>query len=309
MKICWRVLFIFCLSYPVAHAGELELSYGYGPRDENLRWAISGDITGNAPNIMSELTWRNLQGSEHYFGLDYTDSSGWMGRADIRIADLNKGGEVQDSDYQYDNRQGENRRSLSATQGSNAQDIALLIGKRLYLDEPVTWSITPVIGLSRNITDLRMNNGVTVIDPLSTGPIANLDSSYRARFDSVMAGVETRWWFMQPFGLGIKWHHSWLNYYAEANWNKRDEFQHPVSFYHEGQGIEDLLVLSFLTRLDKNWTMELSHTVRQGIVQNGLDVANMKPNLLIPKDHQLSTLLRDVEWSSAATSLVVHRVY
>lgn len=301
MKICWRVLFIFCLSYPVAHAGELELSYGYGPRDENLRWAISGDITGNAPNIMSELTWRNLKGHEHYVGLNYSAPSGWMGRADIRIADFRSGGEVQDSDYKLDNRQGEYSRSLSATHGSNARDVALLIGQRRYLDEAITWSITPVIGVSRNVTDLRMNDGMQAIP--ASGPYPDLNSSYRARFDSIMAGAETRWWFTQTLGLDMKWHHSWFNYSAEANWNLRTQFQHPVSFYHEGQGVDDRWVLGLLARVNSEWTMELSHSIRKGMFQNGLDVSNLANGA------RQNTLLRDVEWSSAATSLVVHRVY
>jgi Protochlamydia outer membrane protein len=297
---CVRLL--LCLPFSLAQAGELNLSYGLGVRNDGLRWAVAADLFGTPPNILSELTWRNLQGSEQAFGLEYIASSGWLGRANLRLTGFNMGGEVQDSDYTLDNRNGEFSRSLNATHGSTAQDAALLIGRRFYMNENTTLAITPVIGLSRNISDLRSNNGVQVIP--ASGPYPNLDNRYRAQFSSMLAGAETRWWFASPFGLDMKWHHHWINYHAEADWNLRTDLQHPVSFYQDGKGSDDRWELGLLARLNKDWTMELAYSRLKGSLQNGLHVDN---NSTFPL--QQSTLLREVVWSSASTSLIAQRTF
>jgi hypothetical protein len=297
---CVRLL--LCLPFSLAQAGELNLSYGLGVRNDGLRWAVAADLFGTPPNILSELTWRNLQGSEQAFGLEYIASSGWLGRANLRLTGFNMGGEVQDSDYTLDNRNGESSRSLNTTHGSTAQDAALLIGRRFYMNENTTLAITPIIGLSRNISDLRSNNGVQVIP--ASGPYPNLDNRYRAQFSSMLAGAETRWWFASPFGLDMKWHHHWINYHAEADWNLRTDLQHPVSFYQDGKGSDDRWELGLLARLNKDWTMELAYSRLKGSLQNGLHVDN---NSTFPL--QQSTLLREVVWSSASTSLIAQRTF
>lgn len=140
-----------------------------------------------------------------------------MGRASLRQVNFNMGGEVQDSDYLYDNRQGEYSRSLATTHGSSAQDVEIL-----------------------------------------TGPYPNLNSSYQAQFISILAGVETRWQFIPIFGLDIKWLHSWFNYHSEANWNMRSNFQHPTSFYQDGEGMDNRWSLGLFARLDRDWRVELA---------------------------------------------------
>ena len=292
---------LLCLPFAFAQADELNLSYGLGVQNDALRWTVATDMFGTSPNILSELSWRNLKGSEHRFGLEYFASSGWMGRANLHMTSFNMGGEVQDSDYQFDNRNGEFSRSLNATRGSTAQDATLLIGRRRYLDGNATLAITPVIGLSRNVTDLRMNNGTQVIP--ASGPYPNLDSRYRAQFSSMLAGAEARWWFSLPFGLDMKWHHHWFSYHAEADWNLRTDFQHPASFYQNGNGIDNRWEIGLLARLNKDWTMELAYRRRSGTLQNGLDVVNNSDGT------QQYTLLRDVEWSSVSKSLVVQRTF
>ena len=295
------VRFLICLPFSLAQAGELNVTYGLGERKDAMSWAVATDLVGTPPNIMSELSWRNLRGWEHNFGLKYIGSAGWMAHADLQMARFDRGGQVQDSDYYYDNRNGEYSRSLNATRGSAAQDITLLIGRRFYMDENTTLAISPAIGLSRNISDLRNNNGVQVIP--ASGPYPNLDSRYRAQFSSLLAGAETRWWFAQPFGLDLKWHRHWFNYHAEADWNLRTDFQHPVSFYQDGHGVDNRWSLGLLTCLNKEWTMELAFGRRNGSMQNGLHVANLADGT------RQSTLLRNVEWSSSSTSLVMHRTF
>lgn len=290
---------IFCISY--AQADEMTVSYGLGVRNDSLRWSIATDLIGTPPNILSELTWRKLQGREDHLGFEYIATSGWAGRITLNLAQFDQGGEIQDSDYQFNNRGGEFSRSLSATHGSNAQDLALIIGKQVYTSADEELQITPVIGLASNVIDLHMNEGVQTIP--ATGPFAGLESSYRAQFSSTLVGMEARWWFAQPFGLDLKWHHQWFTYHADADWNMRADFMHPVSFNQDGDGVDNRWTLGLLARLNKSWTMELAHTIRNGLFRNGRDV------LYLANGVQERTLLHDVEWTSVATSLLVNRKF
>lgn len=290
-----------CLMSTLAQADELNLSYGLGARHDDFRWAVAADLQGGSPNILSELSWRKLRAWEHQLGLEYHSESGWVGRVKLGRTDFNLGGEVQDSDYNFDNRRGEFSRSLNAAQGSTAQDAGLLMGRRFYLDESDNLTITPVIGRSRNVADLRMNDGVQIIPALGAYP--NQNSRYRAQYDSTIAGVESRWWFLPPFGLDLQWHHHRFNYHAEADWNLRTDFQHPVSFYQQGSGTANRWTVGLLARMNRDWMMELAHSRHRSRLKNGLDVTNNADGT-----HQY-TLLREVDWSSASTSLRLHRSF
>lgn len=292
---------LLCLYAPLTESNELGITYGYGIDTLDYRWSVSGNIYGTSPNIMSELSWNNLQGNAHHLGLEFIASSGWMGRSTLQMNEFNQGGQVQDSDYLYDNRTGEFSRSFSLPNGSNSQDLTLLAGHKLSLNESQNISITPIIGISRNLTELRMVSGKQTIPASTSYP--NLDNRYRAQFDAILAGVEACWWMTPTLGLDLKWHHAWLNYHAEADWNLRTDFQHPVSFYHDGKGSDNRWTIGLLGRINNEWQMELAYTFRQGSLQNGIDVVNLS------NGSQQRTLLKEVEWSTTSTSLLAHRIF
>lgn len=284
-----------------ACADEWSISYGMGTRTDALRWAIAADLAGSPPNIMSELIWHNLKGTERSFGLEYESTDNWMARLLYREVDFTRSGEVQDSDYTSDNRTGEYSRSLSATRGSNALSIAALIGPHFYPNEAQTLIVTPLLGFAHQISDLRMNDGVQIIDtisPQSVGPFAGLNSSYRAQFDSRIVGIETRWWLTRQLGIEMQWQHQWFNYRAEADWNKRSEFQHPLSFYQNGLGEDNQWAMKLLAKLNRHWEFEAIYTQTGGGVQNGRDVS------ILANGSQELTRLNEVEFSSRAMSMM-----
>ena len=296
-----RGIVIFVLLLPCAYASEVEVSYGMGLRNDDLRWAISSDLIGTPPNILSELIWRNLKGNEHFLGLEYVSSDRWMVRANLSKIEFNQGGEMQDSDYLYDDRNGEFSRSIAATRGSNAQDISLIFGKQFLFTNAPALTLTPVIGWARNLINLRMNEGVQIIP--ASGAYIGLNSSYQAQFNTNLAGVEAKWWLSKIVGFDIKWHHGWFNYHGEADWNLRSDFQHPVSFYHEAKGTDNRWRFGLLTKLNSSWNMEISYSVNKGAFQSGMDVSNLADGT-----HQ-TMRLKEFEWTSNSTSLLLQRSF
>ncbi|MFA6015507.1 MAG: hypothetical protein WC742_10615 [Gallionellaceae bacterium] len=285
-----------------AYADEWSISYGMGTRTDALRWAIAADLAGSLPNIMSELTWRDLNGAERSIGLIYESTDNWMARALYQEVDFTHSGEVQDSDYNTDNRTGEYSRSLSATRGSSALSITTLIGPLFFLNDEQTLIMTPLLGFAHQISDLRMNNGVQIIDtisPQNVGPFSGLNSSYRAQFDSRIAGIETRWWLTRQLGIEMQWQHQWFNYRAEADWNKRSEFQHPLSFYQNGLGENNQWTLKLLAKLNRHWEFDAAYTQTRGGLQNGRDVS------MLANGAREITRLNEVDFASTALSMMV----
>ena len=171
--------------------GELELITGY--RVDDLDWNIAGDISGTAtPNIISELTWSDLKSFQLKLGgkgiinrIFYMRGSaafGWV-----------LSGEVQDSDYNGDNRTQEFSRSISSADDSNVLDATVAFGYpfRLASDR---FRLIPVVGFSYSEQNLHMQDGVQVLsEPPQTqpiGPIAGLDSTYETRWYGPWAGVD-----------------------------------------------------------------------------------------------------------------------
>ena len=109
---------------------DFTLSAGY--RRDDLDWNIAGDINGNNPNVLSELTWDDvesyqvkLQGNfvwPNIIALKGYANYGW-------IFD----GDNQDSDYLGDNRTFEFSRSNNNTDDHYVWDASVAIGYPLRL--------------------------------------------------------------------------------------------------------------------------------------------------------------------------------
>ena len=106
-------------------ASKFELSAGY--RVGDLDWNIAGDTAGENPNILSELTWsdleiyqvklRNVTIMHKILYFRGSLAYGWI-----------TGGENQDSDFNGDNRTLEYSRSNNSGDDGNVLDASLGIG-------------------------------------------------------------------------------------------------------------------------------------------------------------------------------------
>ncbi len=104
---------------------EFTLSTGY--RSDDLDWNIAGDINGNNPNVLSELTWDDVES----YQVKLQGSVVWPNIIAFR-GYANYGwifdGDNQDSDYLGDNRTFEFSRSNNSTDDDYVWDASLAIG-------------------------------------------------------------------------------------------------------------------------------------------------------------------------------------
>lgn len=224
--------------------GSGQLGVSVGARHDRAAFTIGGH---GYPNVLSELQWE-VPAAEIRLDGQWTHTSGFTVKGHLAYALAVSGGEVRDSDYAYDDRQGEFSRSYANPDESRMLDISLGTGWRLPLGK--SFALTPMLGLARYDSEYRQRDGDLTVwnrdyakqvspyldydQPL--GRFANLHSSYKPVWHSVWLGLDGEFKPSDKFSLraGVKQH--WFRYKAEANWNLRGDFAHPVSFLHEGYG-------------------------------------------------------------------------
>ncbi|MFH1076818.1 MAG: hypothetical protein V1753_08295, partial [Pseudomonadota bacterium] len=228
MKIAFylcSIMLAVIFSVQGAFAGvetSIDLSMGY--RVDSLEWNIAGDIYGQNPNILSELTWDNLKsyqvkcaGTAFWdtgYGVKGYLAHGW-------ILDGNN----QDSDYDDDYRTDEFSRSNNASDDGSVDDKSVGVGYKLWWTR-ANCSLIPLIGYSQHNQDFSMTDGNQTIPP--TGPFDGLESSYKAEWKGPWIGFDLSMAeSKQVIGnFSIEYHS--VSYYGEADWNLREDFRHPI---------------------------------------------------------------------------------
>ncbi len=208
---------------------DTSFEFGTAYRADRLDWNIANDLAGTStPNILSELTWDNLNIMQLDMGMR-TEANNIVFRVDADYGWILTGNN-QDSDYDGNNRTLESSRSNNDAGAGNVWDVSTAIGYNFGEDA----SITPLIGWSMHRQNLRLRDGFQTIP--ATGDFAGLNSKYDAEWTGPWlgfdAGVTTE--NAARFFLNFAYH--FATYKAEADWNLRTDFAHPVSFRHEATG-------------------------------------------------------------------------
>ncbi len=92
-----------------------------------------------------------------------------------------------------------------------------------------------------------------------------------------------------PF-VGVEYH--WAVYNAEADWNLREDFDHPKSFEHEAEAIGILFMVGLNTFLTEKWSIEIDYTQQQWSVEDGTDLVFYSDGTFA------ETRLNEVNWNS-----------
>jgi len=266
---------------------ETELGFGVGYRTDDLDWNIAGDLSGQNPNVLSELTWSDLSILQVKGGIKssirrvYVRGSlgfGW-------ILD----GKNQDSDYAGDNRTLEFSRSNNSSDDGSVFDGSIGIGYKILDKETV---IAPVAGYSVHVQRLSITDGFQTIPPL--GPFPGLDSSYRTKWYGPWVGVDVSHRFSDKFRIMTSFEYHWADYEAKANWNLRTDLAHPESFRHwaDGEGIVASAEAVFTSK--KLWPLHLVLEYQDWQTDPGLDTVYFSDG------SQASTRLNEVNWRSLA---------
>lgn len=68
------------------------------------------------------------------------------------------------------------------------------------------------------------------------GPFTGLNSSYDADWTGPWAGLQLALGLTKTLRLSAEGGYYWMDYSANADWNLRGDFAHPVSFSHKADG-------------------------------------------------------------------------
>lgn len=270
--------------------GHLKLSSGY--RHDKLRY----NIPGNDVNIVSELTWQ-VPAAEIRLDGGWTHTSGFTIKGHLAYAQAISGGNVQDSDYLLNDRQGEFSRSYSKPQDSRMVDISLGAGWSLPLGR--AGSLTPMFGLARYDSLYRMRDGRQAISDygltMPLGPFPGLNSKYNPVWSSVWQGLEAEFKPVAQFALRAAIRHHWFDYRAEADWNLRNDRAHPVSFVHEGYG------RGWESELGADWRLFQAHRLTLDLSGRKFQLKDGKRTLYAASGGSIETSLNEViaeSWSA-----------
>lgn len=289
---------------------NFDVSLGY--REDRLSWNIAYDLSGaSTPNILSELTWTSLHSAQIKLGADYTHRSGIHLQGSAAYGRIDNG-DNQDSDYFGDNRTLEFSRSNNKTDGDNVRDASVAVGYRIAAFEGNRRSntyTTLLLGYSRHEQHLRITGGnQTVETPGLTpplGPFGGLNSTYQTQWKGPWVGLHLLSEERNGFASFLNLDHHQADYYAEADWNLRTDFQHPVSYTHSADGAGDGIAIGFIAgrRDDRpnTWVMTFTWEYQRWTTDPGLD------RTFFSDGTTADTRLNDVTWTSSSVSLGLQR--
>ena len=277
----------------------VEIEVGYGYRQDSLDWSIAGDRQGENPNILSELTWEELLIHEIRMGVRTDLKQSFFLKGSINYGVI-VGGENQDSDYAADNREMEFSRSNNdADQGSTLDGLFGAGYKFRFISK--SFNVIPLVGYSYHRQRLSMTDGYQTITWTGGPPLGafeGLESTYEAQWKGPWIGLdvilETESFVtaIPPMSFYFGWEYHWADYYAEADWNLRDDFMHPKSFEHEADGTGMVANLGVRLRLNHRWSVTLGYETEEWSTEEGVD------RVFLTNDTIVSTRLNEVNWHS-----------
>jgi len=268
-----------------------------GWRQDDLTWSIQA--SDGSPNIISELSWRDLDiirviadvthTQEDLFYLKLVGEVGWS-----------NGGSVQDSDYNGNDRTLEFSRSDNGADGGEIYTFSAALGYPFQFFNKKL-KLAPLIGYAYREQNLKVIDGLQTVPP--TGPFNALHSTYDTQWRGPWAGLDVflypndRWTF---FG-GVEYHWD-SDYDAQADWNLRSDFKHPVSFTHTtgGQGIVGMAGASYHWK--NFWWVDLAFDYQTWDTEAGL----MRFHFV---STDVDTRFNGAQWDSFGATLAARYVY
>lgn len=269
-----------------------ELKLISGIRTDNLNWSIAGNET-TPVNILSELKFNRLDISQFGVAMRFSVNRFFF-MPQILKGEIHEG-EATDSDYAGNNRTNLTYRSIMDVKDNGTTDVTLTVGYEFKLSKKHL-SLSPLLGYSQKKQNFVMTNGKLLYP--ENKAISDLDSKYSTDWESAFGGVSCNYFLPFQINISALFLYHDLDYEAEANWNLRDDFAHPVSFRHSGDGYGSELQCGIGYSI-RNWCLEFSYNYKQFEIEDGKDELYFSSGLMI------ESRLNEVEWESESISLEV----
>jgi len=277
---------------------EIETSYAY--RQDNLDWNIAGNLQGENPNILSELTWEDLLIHEMRLAIRTTLNRPFFLKGSIHYGVI-VDGDNQDSDYAADDREMEFSRSNNSADKGSTLDGLFGAGYNFRLFSG-RFNVIPLVGYSIHQQHLSMTDGYQTITWEGGPPLGSfdgLDSTYDTQWRGPWVGLDLVLnikkfaKYLPPLSFFASQEYHWADYYAQADWNLRDDFMHPKSFEHEADGTGSLFCLGVRAYINDRWSLTFGYEEEVWSAEDGIDRVFLADATII------STRLNEVNWQSA----------
>ncbi len=201
---------------------SLSTEVGVGYRLDNANWNIAGPY--NTPNVLSELSWKDLNSVQVYGGGRLQGISRFYGRGTFDYAWI-LSGKNQDSDYNGDNRTLEYSRSTADAGKGHLFDVSVAVGLPVVSFQ--AFAVSGVGGYSYHEQKLCLYDGVIQIctkNPDYEGrKMEGLDSHYTNRWSSPFVGVDF-WISYKGVTLIGEWEHHFACFSGRGHWNLRQDY-------------------------------------------------------------------------------------
>ena len=192
-----------------------------GYRRQDLRWSIAGNSAGTSPSVYSELKWKGVGSVSTGLDISWKAGKNWVvvgeGSRSFTVS-----GRVSDKDYGADD-----RRDVLYDQSfvsNKGYAYAVFFGPGYRWRVGGRLCLTPVIGYGFSGQRLSITDG------------GLLDSYYKTRWNGFAGRLSGDWQLGAGWGLLFRAAYHQVNYRAEGDWNLIQNFRHPVSFRHRGDG-------------------------------------------------------------------------
>jgi hypothetical protein len=288
----------------------LDLSLNAGIRFDQLLWNTGG--ANHTPDILSELEWSNVPSQQISLNARGLIRKHIYLHSHFDYAWINSG-EVRDSDYSRDDRHGEWSRSISQTKGDHVWD-GLLGGGYAFELKKGEWLIAPLIGVSIHKQNFRITDGRQVISktpptdfntPPDIGSLSSdLNSMYRTQWTSSWIGYDLRYqmipdpyqnpWMVFRFSM---FYHPWADYHGKAEWNLRNDLDHPISFEHNADATGLSVQFEWSLRLPRNFHFNFNVNYENWNAEAG-KVTTYAVNETDGSIEKLHHRLNEVKWQS-----------
>lgn len=224
-------LIIARLSYAQGSKNPICIDVGTALTYNSLDWSIAGNLAGNNPNILSEVTWKSLKGAAITVGLEIPLVKKFYLKGSFSKSFTYKGA-ATDTDYAEDNRTNPIFRAELNSGDGYLTGYQLEAGYQVMIKG---LKLSPSIGYSVHQQYLH----------LTDDDFMELNSTYKTRWKGLSAGLALHKSICK-FNLVTTMDYHQLNYAGAANWNIIDEFKHPVSFRHIAKGFGATMDLKLL---------------------------------------------------------------
>jgi len=292
-KFYITVLLSLYSAISVAKDTGVSLLYSAGERNTTVDWNIAGNLQGTNPNIISELTWRNIKSHQLSIGAIWSEEDYFL-QVSGEYGQVHSG-ENQDSDYSLNDRQGEWSRSVNNAGKGYMLDTEINYGKNFIISPSLKASVS--LGYGEHRQHLKMYDGNQVI---GSANLTGLDSLYQANWKGPQIGAGFSYLYDKNVFL-VDYTYQDIELNAHTDWNLRTDLQHPVSMTQIGKGNGSRLSIG-IERAVSNFSSVSLMGTRYNYAASGTHTFHLLSSNPVQK-------LNEVNWQANEIQLVYRSLF